>query len=108
MKNIWFFGSSYIIPQLDSVVLGGTAQRGDWNTNVDLADTERIVDNIAKLFPSVRDAPIVRRTYHVDVLDLLCTLYSLFAALGARRRMRGWVCVPAAPRCAWRARPCRD
>ena len=59
LKDVWFFGSSYIIPNIDNVVLGGTAGKGDWNTAVSLEDTKRIVDNIAKVFPSIRDAPIV-------------------------------------------------
>jgi D-amino-acid oxidase len=59
MKNIWFFGSSYIIPNVDTVVLGGTAQKGDWNTTVSLQDTEKIISNIAEVFPAIRDAPIV-------------------------------------------------
>ncbi len=60
MKSVWFFGSSYIIPNVDTVVLGGTAQKGDWNTNVELSDTETILTNIAAVFPAIRDAPIVR------------------------------------------------
>ncbi len=59
MKAVWFFGSSYIIPNVDTVVLGGTAQKGDWNTNVDLRDTETILSNISKVFPAIRDAHIV-------------------------------------------------
>ena len=59
MKAVWFFGTSYIIPNVDTVVLGGTAQKGDWNLNVDLRDTEAILDNIARVFPAIRDAPIV-------------------------------------------------
>lgn len=59
MKNVWFFGSSYIIPNVDTVVLGGTAQKGDWNTNVDLKDTERILNDICEVFPALRTAPIV-------------------------------------------------
>lgn len=59
LNNIWFFGSSYIIPNVDSVVIGGTTQRGDFNTNVDANDTERIINDIAAVFPAIRDAPIV-------------------------------------------------
>ncbi len=59
MKSVWFFGSSYIIPNIDTVVLGGTAQKGDWNECVSLADTEKIVNDIAELFPSIRSAPVV-------------------------------------------------
>jgi len=59
LKDVWFFGSSYIIPNVDTVVLGGTAGKGDWSTAVSLQDTETILSNIEKVFPSIRDAPIV-------------------------------------------------
>lgn len=59
LKGVWFFGTSYIIPNVDNVVLGGTANKGDWDTSVRLSDTKTIIDNIAKVFPSIRDAPIV-------------------------------------------------
>eukprot|EP01035_Chromulina_nebulosa_P018485 gene18485-24198_t len=58
IKSVWFFGSSYIIPNIDNVVIGGTAQKGDWNTNASLQDTERIISGVAEIFPSIRDAPI--------------------------------------------------
>lgn len=44
---------------MDTVVLGGTAGKGDWSTTVSLKDTETILSNIEALFPSIRDAPIV-------------------------------------------------
>ena len=34
MNNVFFWGTSYIIPNVDCVVLGGTAQKGDWNLQV--------------------------------------------------------------------------
>jgi len=58
IKDIWFFGTSYLIPNVDTVVAGGTAGRGDWNTSVSLEDTKRILDNIEKVFPAIRSAPI--------------------------------------------------
>jgi D-amino-acid oxidase len=58
INNVWFFGTSYIIPNVDTVVLGGTAQKGNWDTTVSLADTEKILGDIAEVFPSIRDAPI--------------------------------------------------
>jgi hypothetical protein len=27
MKNIWFYGTSYVIPNIDTVVIGGTSQK---------------------------------------------------------------------------------
>ena len=59
VKHVWCFGSSYIIPNTDDVVLGGTAQKGDWDTAVRPHETEKIIDDIAQLFPSIRNAPVV-------------------------------------------------
>lgn len=63
IKNVWFFGSSYVIPNVDTIVLGGTAQKGDWSTTVSLDDTKNILDNICDVIPSIRDAPIVSSDY---------------------------------------------
>jgi len=60
MKNVWFFGTSYIIPNVDTVVLGGTAQKGDWSTATTQSDTDKILRDIYNLFPSLQDAPIVK------------------------------------------------
>lgn len=59
MKNVWFFGSSYIIPNVDTVVLGGTTQKGNWDTSVSLQDTETILSRIGEVFPALTSAPIV-------------------------------------------------
>ena len=58
MNNIFFWGTSYIIPNLDSVVLGGTAQRGNWDTSVYQSDTDKILSDVYELFPSMKVAPI--------------------------------------------------
>ena len=58
MNNVVFWGSSYIIPNVDTVVLGGTAQRGNWDTTPSEEDTRKILDDICQVFPSMRDAPI--------------------------------------------------
>ena len=31
MKSIWFWKNSYIIPNIDNIVLGGTADRNEWD-----------------------------------------------------------------------------
>lgn len=59
MKNVWLFGSSYVIPNLDTVVLGGTAQKDNWDTFACLNDTKQIMDRIAEVFPAMSSAPIV-------------------------------------------------
>ena len=68
MNNVWFFGTSYIIPNVDSVVLGGTTQKDNWNTNVSLDDTETIISNISEVFPSIRNAPIVSIFFSFSLL----------------------------------------
>ena len=68
MNNVWFFGSSYIIPNVDSVVVGGTAQKGDWNTTSSREDINRILADAYELFPSLQDAQIVR----ADMPRALC------------------------------------
>lgn len=57
-NNVFFWGSSYIIPNVDSVVLGGTAQRGDWDTTPREADTQKILQDVCELFPAFREAPL--------------------------------------------------
>jgi D-amino-acid oxidase len=59
IQSIWFFGRSYIIPNMDNCVIGGTAQKGDFNTGVSTQDTSDILDGVCELFPAIRTAPIV-------------------------------------------------
>lgn len=57
IKNVWIFGQHYLIPQLDTVVVGGTAQKGSWDESVSEEDTEKIL-GACRVFPSLRTAPI--------------------------------------------------
>ena len=41
------------------MVVGGTTQKGDWNTNISLEDTKNILSKVADVFPAVAQAPIV-------------------------------------------------
>mmetsp|Transcript_44531 Transcript_44531/g.32635 ORF Transcript_44531/g.32635 Transcript_44531/m.32635 type:complete len:339 (+) Transcript_44531:53-1069(+) len=58
MKGVWFFGKNYVIPNSDNVVLGGTQQKDDWNTNVDINDTDTILRKVGEVFPALAKAPI--------------------------------------------------
>lgn len=58
IRAVWGFGTSYIIPNMDSVVLGGTAQRHDSNINPTLVDSETILADIYVLFPSLQEAKL--------------------------------------------------
>ncbi|CAF3895781.1 unnamed protein product [Adineta steineri] len=59
IKSVYVFdtdeGMGYIIPQADSVVLGGTFQLNDWNTNIDENDTQKILRTCIKCLPALED-----------------------------------------------------
>lgn len=48
-------GEGYIIPQCHSVVLGGTFQLNDWNTNPDENDTKKILRMCSKCLPALKE-----------------------------------------------------
>ncbi|XP_055999304.1 D-aspartate oxidase-like isoform X2 [Ostrea edulis] len=47
---------TYILPGIETVVLGGTAQDGDWNTEDDQADIDGIMERCLKVMPSLKDS----------------------------------------------------
>jgi glycine/D-amino acid oxidase-like deaminating enzyme len=53
----------HMMPRSDGIVLGGTSERGVWTTDVNEAEKQRILDNHATLFASMRPpgAPDARR-----------------------------------------------
>lgn len=57
IKSVFLFdteeGLGYIIPQSDTVVLGGTFQLNDWNTEVVENDTRKILRICAKALPAL-------------------------------------------------------
>ena len=53
LKSIYFFDKSYIIPNMDNVVIGGTAQEGDYSTVPSREDTKEIMNDASFLFPSL-------------------------------------------------------
>lgn len=50
----------YILPGTDTVVLGGTGQRGDWNTQIDDRDQQMIWDGCLEMIPSLKHAEVIR------------------------------------------------
>lgn len=55
----------YVLPNVDSVVVGGTQQRGDERPGVDAEDTARIWDAVVKLCPGIASAePITEWVWH--------------------------------------------
>ncbi|KAK8380167.1 hypothetical protein O3P69_016657 [Scylla paramamosain] len=51
---------AYIIPNQESVVLGGTHQDNNWNLEVDPEDTQTIWNNCTSILPSLKSAQVVR------------------------------------------------
>ncbi|KAK5640368.1 hypothetical protein RI129_011179 [Pyrocoelia pectoralis] len=51
--------TTYIVSNEDKVILGGTAQIGDYGTEVRTSDAERILHNTSNLVPSLKNAEIV-------------------------------------------------
>jgi hypothetical protein len=72
VKNIWFFGTSYVIPNIDTIVCGGTGQINDWNTVASSEDTETIMGDLGKAFPAMEGVPVV--SSFADMFILSCCL----------------------------------
>lgn len=53
-------GYTYIIPNTDTVVLGGTTQKGDWALKPTDEDRRQILERCYEVLPSLRKAPIVK------------------------------------------------
>ncbi|CAG9467222.1 unnamed protein product [Pedinophyceae sp. YPF-701] len=61
VKHVWFHDEeTYIIPQVDSVVLGGSRQVGDWEEGNREEDVRAIREKCEALLPVLRGAPEVR------------------------------------------------
>ena len=52
-------GLSLIAPRIDDVVLGGTTQANNWNTEVDEEDTAEILRKVAALSPAFTDVNVL-------------------------------------------------
>ena len=50
---------TYTIPRRDVTVLGGTAQKGDWDENIRIEDTEQILKKCEALWPELDRTKIV-------------------------------------------------
>lgn len=60
IKHAVLAGKHYVIPNSDTVVLGGTAGYGDWNRDVNPNDSADIMEGCCQLFPSLRSAKVIR------------------------------------------------
>ncbi len=58
LKHAIIAGDSYMLPNSELVVVGGTRTVGDWNKNVDHKDTKTIFENACKILPALREAVI--------------------------------------------------
>ncbi|KAL3137419.1 hypothetical protein ABBQ32_006940 [Trebouxia sp. C0010 RCD-2024] len=52
-------GKFYVIPNLETVVLGGTTQKGSWDTSINKEDKQRILEGCCQLVPSLKHAQVV-------------------------------------------------
>lgn len=50
---------TYIIPRINDIVLGGTAQVNDWNLEVDPKDTEDILRKVGDIIPQFKNVEII-------------------------------------------------
>jgi glycine/D-amino acid oxidase-like deaminating enzyme len=53
-------GKFYIIPQVDSVVLGGTTQADDWDERPREADSQHVLRGCCQVLPSLARAEVVQ------------------------------------------------
>jgi glycine/D-amino acid oxidase-like deaminating enzyme len=51
--------TAYIIPNREWVVLGGTGQIGNWDTNLSLSDADQILERCSQLLPALQQAEVV-------------------------------------------------
>lgn len=59
LQHTWDFGDDgYIIPNVDSIVLGGTFQLDDWNSAVDPADSEMILKRLSQVAPGLETCEV--------------------------------------------------
>lgn len=59
VKHVYMFDEPYyVIPNVDTVVVGGTAQRGDFNQTVSDGDAKDIHSAVTSFLPSLKAAPI--------------------------------------------------
>ena len=49
---------TYIIPNRDLVVVGGTRQKGNWNLDFDVEDMEAYMQRASSYLPSIRVPPL--------------------------------------------------
>ncbi|KAH9490111.1 hypothetical protein Btru_044969 [Bulinus truncatus] len=52
---------SYILPGINDIVVGGTAQKDDWRTTIDENDSKKIWDSAVRFLPSLSKGTIVRQ-----------------------------------------------
>jgi D-amino-acid oxidase len=59
--------AAYLIPNVDTLVVGGTAQVGDWRETIDGGDADAIWARMLALWPSLAHAEVVQDWVRPDV-----------------------------------------
>ena len=59
MMKLYADSKFYIVPQGDAILLGATAQKRDWNTNVNPKDTQYLIKQGESIDPRIGDAPSI-------------------------------------------------
>ncbi|RDD41250.1 D-amino-acid oxidase [Trichoplax sp. H2] len=71
---------SYILPRATTVLLGGTAQAGNWSKSIDPNDSKRIFEDCCKIIPSLKNAETVE-----EIVDLRPSRPSVRLEIETRR-----------------------
>ena len=67
IKNIYsdqegHLSLSYIVPRSNDCILGGTADENNWDNNINMEITSRIISNCREILPQLKDSVILDTT----------------------------------------------
>ena len=53
---------SVAVSRIDDIMLGGTAQKNDWNTEISPEDTKKILRKISSIVPELKEIEVIGET----------------------------------------------
>lgn len=59
IKQFLLYQDSYVIPNHSSLVVGGTKQKGNWSTSLNVKDSREIWDKAVRVLPALKSAKIL-------------------------------------------------